>query len=146
MQNAAGQIKHGIRVLQLKGKKSPFAPMADELQRYIPSRLSTRNGSGDLQKRQGSAETPWQSAPSRQVSPARIVHAPMTPCVRPSRVMLFSQAFIKSYAADPDSPCVQGGKVSSMQGNALHTAAASGLLCAAPIPVLTECSLCLLEA
>ena len=54
-------------MMQLKGKKSPFAPSPDEPQRYVSSRLPKRGSSGDLQRRGSSDSTTWQSAPSRQV-------------------------------------------------------------------------------
>ena len=58
-----------VCVVQLKGKKSPFATGPDEQQQqYIRSRLSKRGSSGDLPMRASSDAASWQSAPSRQGS------------------------------------------------------------------------------
>lgn len=58
-----------VCLVQLKGKKSPFAAGLDEQQQqYIRSRLSKRGSSGDLPKRGSSDTASWQSAPSRQGS------------------------------------------------------------------------------
>ena len=64
-----GSSPGAVCLVQLKGKKSPFAAGLDEQQRqYIRSRLSKRGSSGDLQKRVSSDTASWQSAPSRQGS------------------------------------------------------------------------------
>lgn len=68
-------------MLQLKGKKSPFAPSPDEPQRYASTRLSKRGSSGDLQKRGSVDSTTWQSVSSRQVSLPALTQLMMpTPC------------------------------------------------------------------